>query len=558
MSPKISPSQKEENKPLSVSFQIPYPVLWLLLLVSILYSGSLTLGFTELDDTIFVNEFHAYNEKPASLIHSFQRGVFSDTNDIYYRPMLLNSFVVNTLMTDGNTLQPFHGFNIFLHLLAVILLFFLLRKLLVEQPVAFLLAAIFAVHPVLTQAVSWIPGRNDSLLGVFAFAYMLCCLAYFKKPNGGYLLAQYLFLLSAFFTKETGLLIPLAFFILLSTLGLFSWKDKQHWIIAISWVLAGVGWYLVRSLATVKVSPLMHSDAWTNAIKRIPVALQYLGKAILPVNLSVFPMQNQTSYVYGILAFVLLAVGLYFSKSIQRRVVIGGAIWFVLLLTPLFLLPSAINDQDFEHRLYLPFLGLLLILSQTCLFVQVGRTKMLIIGGALIAVLSVLSYQRQSFFSDAKTFWEEAVRTTPKSAYANMMLAARIDSSDLTRAKQLMYKAYQLNPNEKYINYYLGKQCLDEGKLDDANVFLQRELSLSAYYDTYFLLSRLRFQQQDTLGSIRYMEQYLEKDPSNPQAVNNLILMLVDSKQKEKARQLIAQKQKEGVSIGSALIDLAK
>jgi len=174
------------------------------------------LGFTELDDTIFVNEFHAYNEKPASLIQSFQRGVFSDTNDIYYRPMLLNSFVVNTLMTDDNSLKPFHGFNIFLHLLAVILLFFLLRKLSVEQPVAFLLAAIFAVHPVLTQAVSWIPGRNDSLLGVFAFAYMLCCFEYFKKPNGVYLLAQYLFLLLAFFTKETGLLIPLAFFILLS------------------------------------------------------------------------------------------------------------------------------------------------------------------------------------------------------------------------------------------------------------------------------------------------------------------------------------------------------
>lgn len=68
----------------------------------LLYSGSTNHGFTDLDDTIFVNEFHEYNSNANNLIHSFKRGVFSEDKDFYYRPMLLNSFIINTWFAQDN------------------------------------------------------------------------------------------------------------------------------------------------------------------------------------------------------------------------------------------------------------------------------------------------------------------------------------------------------------------------------------------------------------------------------------------------------------------------
>ncbi|HOZ52514.1 MAG TPA: hypothetical protein PLU17_11685 [Chitinophagaceae bacterium] len=536
-------------------FLVRFPLLILSAIVLFLYMGSINFGFTELDDTIFVKELHPYNEQISNLVHSFKRGVFSEKDDTYYRPMLLNSFIINNSVSDTNV-QGYHAMNVFFHLISVLLLFILFKKLDLDPLKAFLLSLLFAVHPVLSQAVAWIPGRNDTLLAIFSFGFMIFALDYLSSHKLKFLFLQILFLLAALFTKETAVFIAPAFLILCFIKNDFKWNESKNFLLYGSWLLAIVIWFIVRSSATLKHDIISYSDIASHFLVRLSLTVQYLGKIILPFNLSVFPMLKETSYLFGIVAIILLGVLLYFSKSRNLKIVLAGFGWFLILLFPLFILPSSINDQDFEHRLYLPIVGILVILSQTALFSNLKtQTSTLIVLG-ICALFFVMNLIHQQNFKDSISFWESAVETTPKSSYANMMLAARLDGEDKSKAKAMMRNAYNLNPKEKYVNYYIGKDFLNENQIDSAQKYFLDELKGSAYFDTYFLLSRVSFLKNDTVGSLKYMGMYLEKDRANSQAINNYILMLTQNNQVDKADQFIQQKQKEGILVPTALIEM--
>lgn len=548
--------QPNPKKGQTTAQRIPFPFLWLALVSFFLYIPSLNHGYTELDDRIFIIDNAAYNEDPSNLVTSFHRGVFSDSSDTYYRPLLLNSFILNYKLSETEA-RGYHVVNILLHVIAVLLLFVLMRALIRKELIAFMLTLLFAVHPVLTQAVSWIPGRNDTMLAVFCFSFMLTALNYLEKKKLQFLFLQFVFLLAAFFTKETAMFIPPAFFVLLLTATTYRLRERTAVLLFGTWFFAFIVWFIARSSATIESSSIQANQIFTNLFNRAPVLLQYFGKTILPFNLSVFPMMKETSYVFGIVALLVIAVLLYYSKERKNKVVIGGFAWFVILLMPVLLLPGAINEQDFEQRLYLPMLGILLVLSQSVLFKNLKTSKVFIAVGLVAILFTGININQQQKFKDPATFWTAAMQTTPNSAYANMMLGARIITTDRAEGEALLNKAYKLDPNQKYINYHIAKIYIDKDSVYQAENYLLKELRISGYYEAYFHLSRIAFEKKQFEQSVRYMETYLTYDPLNQQAVNNYLLLLFQLGDLSKARAFIKKKQIEGVVIPREFINKA-
>lgn len=536
---------------------IKWPGLWLSILVLLVYAASINFELTELDDIIFIREQAAYNADAGNLLHSFERGVFSEKHDTYYRPLLLNSFVLNAQLS-GTNVQGYHVVNVLLHVLAVWLLFRLMLYLQVRQRLAFLLTVLFAVHPVFVQAVSWIPGRNDTLLGIFALAFLLSTLKFLDTGKKPLLAINLIWLLCALFTKESALFLAPAAWLLLIGLRRIQIFSAPAWMLYGVWISAAGIWFVVRSNASLTNEGLVIADMASNFVSRIPVLIQYLGKAFLPVNQSVFPMMGDTSYVPGVIALIGLAALIYFTPPAGRRIWLGGLGWLLVLLLPVVLLPGALNEQDFEHRLYVPFMGFLPALALSGILGS--RMEKYTVPVLLTAsfVFTILNIRHQQNFSDPITFWESAVETTPNSGYATMMLAARLDDTDKPRADALMRKAYQLDPDEKYINFYMGKYFLDVNKTDSAAICLQRELEISAYYETYFQLSRLAFMQNDHQQSRIWMEKYLEVNPTDAQAANNYLLLLIQLNDKAAAGKFIEQKRKEGMVFPQELVDQVK
>ena len=150
---------------------ISYPLSIILVIGIFLYIKSLNFGLTQLDDSIFIKDFNDLFSDIKNLGHLFFRGFFFETTDSYYRPLLMVSFMFNKLVS-GN-LFGYHLTNLLFHLSSCVLLYHFFLKLNLRNDLSFLLTLLFSVHPVLSQAVVWIPGRNDSMLTTFALASFL-------------------------------------------------------------------------------------------------------------------------------------------------------------------------------------------------------------------------------------------------------------------------------------------------------------------------------------------------------------------------------------------------
>ena len=147
---------------------------WLALISLVIYAQSLFFGYTYLDDNVLVQDNLFFLKDIGNLGKAFTTEVFHllHSSAAYYRPMLTLSFMWDAIV-GGGALWMFHVTDIAIHITVVALLYLVFLKLEGSPKLSFVLSAFFAVHPALSQAVSWIPGRNDSLLALFVLASLL-------------------------------------------------------------------------------------------------------------------------------------------------------------------------------------------------------------------------------------------------------------------------------------------------------------------------------------------------------------------------------------------------
>ena len=572
-----------------------YVMLLLIGLPLLVYFKVIGLDFTMLDDSIFIKENREYNSNLSNLATSFKRGLFNPANDFYYRPVFLVDFILESRLF-GISPAGYHFTNLLFHILCVVLLYLFFMKLKIPGIPALVLALIFAVHPVLSQAVAWIPGRNDMLLMIFFLTGILLTLKYIEKPSWFLLSGQFITFLIALFTKETAVIIPVV------TLALVVVRAKgaghraqgtghgaqgtghgaqgiRHsslvtlikvmFPLIISWIFAIGIWIFVRSNATLLSQNFTISDLLQNGINRSQALVQYLGKIFFPFNLAVFPAIGHITLWWGIAALLLLAGMIVYSKSYLKPLTILGLAWFILFLIPVLVVPPSLNDQVFEHRLYIPIVGILLVLSQTKIFggsqenekprteksgknskfkIQNSKFKMQgLFFTLLILFFSIVTFARINQFHDPVTFWTRAVEGNPGSAYARMMLGLRM--TDTAEMKRNFAEAYRLNPDEKMLNYLMGKLALDDNRIAEAEMHLKKELKQSQLPDNYFNLARVFFLKNQFDSAAWSLENVVKLDPGNPQANHNLLLLYLQLGRKPEARTLLEAMKAKGLEI---------
>lgn len=597
---------KTESRP----FYLKFPLLILCLLTLIVYFKVTTLGFTDLDDKFFIVKNEQFNQDPANIPIAFGRGLFGPTNDLYYRPLLLVDFIIEHTFF-GTSPWGFHLSNLLFHILTVCLLFIFFKKISIREETALILAAVFAVHPVLTQAVAWIPGRNDMMLMIFFLAVLIFTIQYFRcseKDNKStkwiYFVLQFLFLLLALFTKETAVVVPLVTALVVVYVLKKPWKSFLPFVL--TGVLAIFIWFISRSMATLLNEPTTMTKLVSTGISRIPAMIQYVGKIFFPVNLSVYPLMEDTTMVWGLVAVVLLAGLVMYSKSYFKPITIIGLLWFLIFLAPVLVVPKSLNDQVFEHRLYIPIAGMLLILSQTILFSDKfkGLYRM-IIAVAIILVFAVISFTRISLFKNEDNFWRMAAQDSPHAIMPRMML---VNGTTLTpeEKEKIRKECYSIDQDQMMVHYTLGKIYMQLNQDDSAKRHFYLELPYSQFSDIYYQLGLIYSRQKNSDSTIFCLEKvvslepqhpntpnmqgmirslklqhFMEKaqsavqasqpdtaasfllkvielDPGNPQAHYNLALLYFNMKQPEKAREVIKQMQAKGMKVPPELLKLIK
>jgi tetratricopeptide (TPR) repeat protein len=497
------------------------PYLILFLLIFAIYGQSIFFDYSYLDDQHLILDNTDILAR-ANIEEIFLNDVFFSVGNFYYRPLLTWSLVLDWHLGAGS-IYFFHFTNLIYHFLAACLLFYLLRLSAVKKDSAFLLTLIFVTHPVLTQAVVWVPGRNDSLLAIFIFASLIFFNNFLEKESRRDLIFLWLSFLAALLTKETAIFLPP-----LALAWAFVFKREQlnrFKVLMISAGVLAVGfiWYLARRLV---IDSNATYSLWQSVLDNLLAPFFFLAKVFWPFNLSVYAIASDISYWPGIIILLIILLLVYRQKFKNWPQVLFGFFWFYLLLLFSSLRPDGEAARNFMgHRLYLPMFGLLIILANLKLpgsWLKSRTLKILLVAGILFLIF--LSFKHSFHFKDRFSFWQQAVSSSPSSALSHRNLGAMYYlEGDLDQAELLFKKSLELNEQELMANNNLGAIYLDRGNLDLAEHHLKAELEINPNYDiALFNLGRLYYQRKDYDQAVYFWEKTLRVNPRHYMAALSL------------------------------------
>jgi protein O-mannosyl-transferase len=452
------------------------PYLWIILAGFVLYAKTLSFGFVYLDDQTLILENFAFLHNLANVFQAFRQDIYHLLPNAlpYYRPLLMVSFIADAAI-GGLSPVIYHLSNIIFHLFASCLVFALLLKMNYDRTASFVLALVFTVHPALAQAVAWIPGRNDSLLAVFIFASFWFYLQYLGRGGRANYAAHLALLLLALFTKETAIILAAASLLYLHLIVKEKLFSKREAALLAGWLFVLGLWFFCRQAAHLPTFYAPLKAVLIAALQNMPALVQFTGKIFFPVNLSVCPLVRDTSLVYGAAAVMLLAIFLALGKAVDRSRVLFGFIWFFLFLIPtLFYWNPTLSggtNLHLEHRLYVPLLGMFLVLLETNLFKnnRLPRATLIVLSALLIGSLLLLTNSHLENFRDQRAFWSNAACTSPHLSMAHSALGLiYYYAGEPEKAVPEFRRAIELKPSNAAMHNALGAVYLRKGRFPEA------------------------------------------------------------------------------------------
>lgn len=370
----------------------------------VLYYKSLFYEFSPMDEQWLIVRRIDLLKDWSNVLASFSEPV----GEIYYRPLLNISFIIDA--HTGN-LNPFffHLTNLILHVVCVFLVYVLLISLYVERLPALLFSLFFALHPSLVHAVVWVPGRNDILLALFALLSLLALINYTQKGKFSFLTLHFLFFALALLTKETAIVLFVIFaFWLYIKYGI----NKVFFICLGIWILMSVILYLLK-LNVTTFSLSFGKGFGVTLWNSILGFLIFIGKLIFPIKQSIAPTIRNSSALAGLITIGLIVL-MYFKFGVKdkRIALLGVLLFFVCLALPVWYGATSTLGEHYEHRMYLPFIGSVLFLSQLKINFNLSILKYAVFAG--IALLGFKTFLRMSTYKTAFSFADEGTKHCPE------------------------------------------------------------------------------------------------------------------------------------------------
>lgn len=470
----------------------------------------------------------------------------------YWRPLLLITYATEWHLW-GAWAPGYHAVNIMLHLGAAVVLWEFLRKLTREPAVAFVATLVFALHPLQTEAVTYVSGRADPLAALLGF---LALRQYFKhlELNAGkfwtkpYIWALAWFVLSLL-TKEKAVALPAL--LLLVELFLW-WRDKRilFWpsaraailrLLPFAGIAAGYLWLRATVLNFNDTFNLygeatQYTESLTTRLYTFfGVFATYLKLVLLPIGQHMERVaQVKLSFwdaevIIGVVLMLSL-VALAFWALQRKPLYALGVAWYLLTLLPASGVFVPVSALIWEHYLYLPLIGVGLMLGQALLDIVLRWRVFIYIGASLVVVwlgfLGVQTIRRNAIWRTPVSLYEDVVKYNQGSLRVwNNLGMAYVDAGKPTEAIRAYEQAIALDLRAQSAppRHNLGNIYESLGKSDEAIKLYQAAISIDLkFIYSYQNLAALYVRQERYTDAILVLEQALVQLPDNPQLRSNL------------------------------------
>ena len=470
-----------------------YQTLFLILLTYITvfaFYPAITADFINLDDFVMVTE----NPDITSLSFSNIKHIFSSFQYKLYHPLVTISYAIEYCFCK---LDPYlyHIDNIFLHVLNTLILFFIIKKISKNFFVSYIVALLFAIHPIHVEAVAWVTARKDTL---YSFFFLISILFYINSYDSKH--SKKLFILSLISFILSCLSKPMAITLPFVLILIDFYNDKLR----LTNIKKYVPFFII-SVIFIYVAVFAHYSPEEKAVTTMFVRLVnffdahfnylfYIYKLFVPVKLSCLYPQFYEHYgimpnfiFYSTTILYLLIVLSIFSLKISKKIFFGFFFFLITLLPSSGIMPTGVSPVA-DRYVYIPCIGLFFIVAEFLYYIYKRNIilKYVVIFFSIIGVISLffLTYQRNLLWSDNEALITQAINYSPEKAEHAYLLRGSIYKNEdkLDKAEKDLLKSYSINKQNSYVFFHLGHLKQRQNKNEEAKKYYSLIPELSVNY----------------------------------------------------------------------------
>ena len=538
---------------------------WLIVLVIsvAVWYPSLNNGFVYWDDDKNILEnTNVTTFRPGNILENTHE-IFTSTVIGNYNPLPILTFGIENAIFGIENPFYWHLNNLLLHLIAVFLVFRIGALLGLSGPGTFILALLFAIHPMRVESVAWITERKDVLYGVFFLAAIHQYIQYTTHSKRWMLVSIYIFFVLSLLSKIQAVALPLVFILI----DLYKGKKlsvplifKQWPFFILSFITGVAGIYFLKAEGSLASTSAI--EPWQRIFIGSWSFMIYLIKSIIPFRLSPlypYPAHVPWYFIASIVIFPMYFWGMYYTWKKGLKVLFFGMAFFFFNIVFMIQILGAGQGFLADRFTYIAYFGLFFIIAHyTAKALESNKYKKLIPIALTMVFIGYgwITHQQCKIWKDSETLWTHVLKYYQKTtlpfhnrgnyyrdngmtlkALEDYSAAISLDPSHAntfnSRAKlyftlaksadtlQLALndynKAIQLSPEngEFYINRGATYARLGNRKqaFEDINYGLELKPNQASGYLNRFVLYYQDRQYNKALADI---ERYLDLDPNNP------------------------------------------
>ena len=428
---------------------IPYLALALVTLV--VYGGVVHCPFTNYDDNGYVTE---NQHVQAGLSWSTIAWSFTSIEQANWHPLTWLSHALDCQLY-GLDAGGHHTTSLFIHVSNVLLLFVLLRKATECRGFSFVVAALFAWHPINVQSVAWVAERKNVLSTFFLLPALAAYGWYVRQPN----VKRYALVVVAFVCGLASKAMVVTLPALLLIVDFWPLGRIEGWYQSVA--ASSVKQEKLRGLVIEKLPLLVlsglsafitvvaqraHGAVQTSAdfplLSRLQNAFlsyaKYIGKAFWPTRFAVYyPSSFDPTFVQhpgrGIVllsATAAVCLGIVslaaWRQRVKRPYLTAGWAWFLVALLPVIGIVQVGRQAMADRYAYLPLVGIFVAtvwgIAELAKELQLNRTVQRASVAAALCILAILSWREVGNWSSSYQLWTHALDVTTNNYVAESEL----------------------------------------------------------------------------------------------------------------------------------------
>jgi tetratricopeptide (TPR) repeat protein len=463
--------------------------------------------FINYDDQLYVQDNPTVR---AGLTLKGLSWAFTTIHAANWHPLTWLSFMVDSQLFG---LHPggFFLTNLLFHIANSLLLFLWLLYLTRTLGCSFLVAALFALHPLHVESVAWLAERKDVLSTFFWLLTMWAYVWYAERPR----LGRYLLILVCFGLglMAKPMLVTLPFVLLLLDywpLGRLSLKGPG---LAAASPKPGPGVALQRLVW--EKSPLLVMSALSSAItfyaqkeagatwnlQNLPISqrlanamvayVSYLGKMFWPAHLGVlYPLAGHNPPIWQApaagLALAVLTLGAL-RQARRHPYLLVGWLWYLGTLLPVIGLVQVGMQAMADRYTYVPLIGLFIVVAYGMADLgarwRAPRFLLPVGAGVVLSALMICTWMQVSYWRDSIPLYEHTLKVARRNPLIHNNLGlALAQQGKLDQAMAHYDEALRLDPDYPRPHNNLGLALAQQGKMEQAMAQYAEALRLAPDY----------------------------------------------------------------------------